>query len=147
MEISRTEADSEDDLLINCLGLVLADIVIETGKAQTYHWNVTGMAFSSLHLLFREIYEDHFEAQGNIAERIKVLGGQHDGKYSRQLDTSKIQECGGNINATRMVETLSNDQRFLSENLLDVAGMAQRRGDEVTRDMLARRSGVHGKFA
>ena len=76
--------------VIESLARTLADTMVETAKAQTCHWNVTGMAFGPLHALFQEIYEDHFNAQDLIAERIKALGGHADGRLSAVLTLSAI---------------------------------------------------------
>ena len=57
----------------------------ETAKAQTYHWNVTGLAFGPLHDLFQAIYEDHFAAEDDIAERLKALSQHVDGRLSSVL--------------------------------------------------------------
>jgi starvation-inducible DNA-binding protein len=58
----------------------LSETAVATTKAQNFHWNVTGMSFGSLHELFGDIYEDHFEAQDDLAERIKALEGHADGR-------------------------------------------------------------------
>ena len=64
--------------VIDALHQTLAETCVATMKAQNFHWNVTGMAFGPLHDLFQTIYEDHFEAQDDIAERIKALDGHAD---------------------------------------------------------------------
>ena len=43
--------------------------------AQNFHWN----AFR-LYALFQEIYEDHFTAQDDLAERIRSIGHTVDGR-------------------------------------------------------------------
>jgi starvation-inducible DNA-binding protein len=125
---------------------VLAVLVVETAKAQTYHWNVTGMAFGPLHALFQEIYEDHFSAQDELAERIKAIGGHADGRLSKSLETSSLDECDGRVTAREMVEHLANDQRLISASLTDLAGVAETENDIVTNDLAIARAAVHDKF-
>ena len=148
MSISvATDATTLQDTSVERLTSALATTVVVTAKAQTYHWNVTGMAFGPLHALFQGIYEDHFEAQDNLAERIKALGGHADGRLSSGLNRSVIEECDGAISATRMIETLANDQRTLSSVFLELARFADHEGDLVTNDLAIDRASQHDKFA
>ena len=76
----------------------IAELVITTMMAQNFHWNVTGMAFGPLHELFQKIYEDHFEAQDELAERIKAIGGHANGVLGKMVADSKVLESDGKIN-------------------------------------------------
>ena len=70
----------------------VAETAVTTMMAQNFHWNVTGMAFGPLHALFQEIYEDHFQAQDELAERIRSIGYTVDGRLSAMLAISKVIE-------------------------------------------------------
>ncbi|MEL6922333.1 MAG: ferritin-like domain-containing protein, partial [Pseudomonadota bacterium] len=59
--------------IVEALNQSVAETTVTTMLAQNFHWNVTGMAFGPLHDLFQKIYEDHFLAQDDLAERIKAL--------------------------------------------------------------------------
>lgn len=133
--------------ILEDLAKALGETAVETAKAQTYHWNVTGMAFAPLHALFQDIYEDHFEAQDVLAERMKALGGYADGRLSQSLVVSGIKECDGAIAAERMVENLAQDQRILSSTLKHLARVAEDQGDLVTNDLAIGRAAAHDKFA
>ena len=133
--------------VVELLARAMSETSIETAKAQTYHWNVTGMAFGPLHDLFQQIYEDHFEAQDTLAERIKALGDHVDGRLPARLETSTIDECDGRLSARAMVKTLAADQKTLSETLLNLAHVAEEHGDDVTNDMAIERAHLHDKFA
>ena len=78
MPMGQTErilsTDSKKEIEI-ALNQSIAELVVTTMMAQNFHWNVTGMAFGPLHELFQKIYEDHFLAQDELAERIKAIGG------------------------------------------------------------------------
>lgn len=125
----------------------LCDTKIATAKAQTYHWNVTGMAFQPLHTLFQEIYEDHFVAQDLLAERLRALGGFVDGRLATACEFGSLEECDGMIPAKDMVHNLANDQRRLSQTMLNLAKTASAQLDEVTNDVAIERAGIHDKFA
>ena len=72
------------------LDAALAETAVTTMLAQNFHWNVTGETFLSLHQLFQEIYEDHFAAQDDIAERIKALDGVADGNLARMIERAYV---------------------------------------------------------
>ncbi len=125
----------------------LAETSVLTLKAQNFHWNVTGMAFGSLHALFQEIYEDHFDGQDALAERIKALGGHADARYTRFLELSAVAESDGKLTAEKMVETLAADQETVSATLRALAMAAEMHEDIVTNDLAIGRADKHDKFA
>jgi len=125
----------------------LSETAVLTMKAQNYHWNVTGMAFGPLHEMFQEIYEDHFEAQDNLAERIKALGAHAEGRHSEYLKRSAVAECDGHKSDKEMVAALKADQETASATLRALAELAEKQGDVVTNDMAIGRAQKHDKFA
>lgn len=133
--------------VLDALAKALSETMVETAKAQTYHWNVTGMAFAPLHALFQEMYEDHFAAQDELAERIRALGGHADGRLSNAAKNSTIQECDGTVSAAIMIESLAHDQRTLSKALRHLAHEADDHDDIVTSDLAIGRAATHDKFA
>ncbi|MBX2806527.1 MAG: DNA starvation/stationary phase protection protein [Hyphomicrobiales bacterium] len=133
--------------IVNGLTQSIAETSIETMKAQNYHWNVKGMAFGPLHALFQTIYEDHFTAQDDLAERVRALGAHVEGRLSTFLKRSRIEECEGKISDKEMVKKLADDQELLSSTLISLAVLADQHGDLVTNDMAIERSQVHDKFA
>ena len=82
-----TDAQTE---IVDALNQSVAETAVTTMLAQNFHWNVTGMAFGPLHTLFQEIYEDHFTAQDDLAERIKALDAHAEGMLSGMLERSKV---------------------------------------------------------
>ena len=58
------------------------------------------MAFGPLHALFQEIYEDHFTAQDDLAERIRSIGHTVDGRLSSMISASKVVEDEANVAKT-----------------------------------------------
>ncbi len=133
--------------IIEALQQSLAETAVATLKAQTFHWNVTGMSFGSLHELFEKVYRDHFDAQDELAERVKALDGHVDGRHSEFLKRSAITESDGKISAKAMVEGLKSDQETLSATLRALAELSEQHGDVVTNDMAIERAHAHDKFA
>lgn len=138
-----SENPNRSSAVIDGLAQALSETAVETAKAQTYHWNVTGMAFGPLHALFQEIYEDHFAAQDALAERIKALGGHADGRLAHSLEMSRIQECDGAISSTSMLERLAEDQKTLSSTFRDLSRIADTEGDVVTSEIAVARANMH----
>lgn len=125
----------------------LAETAVLTMKAQNYHWNVTGMAFGPLHELFQKIYEDHFEGQDELAERIRALGAHAEGRHSEYLKRSAVSECDGHKSDKEMIKTLKADQETVSATLRALADLTDKNGDVVTNDMVIERAQKHDKFA
>jgi len=148
MQNVATELDpTAVEKIVEGLTQALAETAVETMKAQNYHWNVTGMSFGALHDLFQKIYEDHFEAQDDLAERIKALGGHAEGRLARHLERANVEECDGKVPADTMVRTLAADQEMIAGALAELAEVAEKNGDLLTQDLAIARGQEHEKFA
>ena len=127
----------------------LAETTVTTMMAQNYHWNVTGMAFGPLHALFQEIYEDHFEAQDELAERIRSIGHSVDGRLSTMIGISKVTEEDDDSHKgdVEMIAALADAQTTLAATLSGASDIAAENGDKLTEDLCVERGRVHEKFA
>lgn len=142
-----TAPREDEDSVIDCLSRALAELRVETAKAQTFHWNVRGISFQSLHALFQTIYEDHFAAQDVLAERIKALGGHVDGRLETAVRLSAISECDGYIKCEKMVSRLALDQKILSDKFVQLSTFSEHAKDAVTSDIAIGRAQVHDQFS
>ena len=133
--------------IVEGLTQAVAETVVTTMKAQNFHWNVTGMAFGPLHDLFQKIYEDHFVAQDDLAERIKALGAHAEGRLSVHLERSAVGESDGKATAEAMIDELATAQETISATLRALAKTAEDHGDVVTNDLAIGRAHTHDKFA
>lgn len=127
----------------------VAETVVTTMMAQNFHWNVTGMAFGPLHALFQEIYEDHFTAQDDLAERIRSTGHTVDGRLCSMISSSKVIEDKSNASKTdlEMIASLSGAEKTVAATLSGASDIAARYGDKLTEDLCVERGRVHEKFA
>jgi len=125
----------------------MADNAVTQQKAQNFHWNVEGMAFGPLHELFGKIYNDHFAAQDELAERVKALGGHAEGRFAEYLKRSNVKESDGNLTDKDMIKELRDDQRRLSATMHELEETADEHADVVTADMATARAEAHDKFA
>ena len=65
----------------NGLAVLLADSYLLYLKTQSFHWNVTGPHFHSLHEQFEDMYTELVQAIDAIAERIRALGFPAPGSF------------------------------------------------------------------
>lgn len=143
---SPISADSRQDI-ITALFQTLSDTVVATMQAQNFHWNVTGMSFGPLHDLFQKIYEDHFTAQDELAERMRAVGAYVDASLSSMAGQSTIQETRGQLCAEDMIKTLLRSQEILSRSLSHAGDVAAAHSDRLTEDLCIERGLIHEKFA
>ena len=127
----------------------VAETAVTTMMAQNFHWNVTGMAFGPLHALFQEIYEDHFTAQDDLAERIRSIGHAVDGRLLSMISASKVIEDETDAIKTdvEMISSLLEAQRIVAATLAGASDIAASYGDKLTDDLCVERARVHEKFA
>lgn len=138
---------NSDGAIADALNQALADTVVTTMMAQNFHWNVKGMAFGPLHALFQEIYEDHFAAQNDIAERIRALDAPADGVLAHLVGRSRLTEQDGPAAATEMIAALQTAQETVAHTLAEAGRIAADNGDTLTEDLMIARGQVHEKFA
>lgn len=129
------------------LNQCVAETAVTTMLAQNFHWNVKGMAFGPLHDLFQKVYEDHFVAQDDLAERVRMLGGHANGKLADMVAASKVTEHNGHATDKEMIALLAEAQRTVAATLAGAADIAESHGDMLTQDLCIERGQVHEKFA
>ncbi|PIE10856.1 MAG: DNA starvation/stationary phase protection protein [Rhodobacterales bacterium] len=148
--MSQTAAALSTDAvteIAEALNQCVAETVVTTMLAQNFHWNVKGMAFGPLHALFQEIYEDHFVAQDDLAERVRQIGAHAEGKLAGMLERSKVAERDGHEKAEEMIALLADAQRTVAASLAGCADVAEKHGDLLTQDLCISRGQTHEKFA
>ncbi|QQA43803.1 Dps family protein [Pelagovum pacificum] len=135
--------------ICEALNQSVAETAVATMLAQNFHWNVTGMAFGPLHALFQTIYEDHFIAQDDLAERIRALGGHAEGTLAGMLKRSKVSEYAESdgLDAQVMIKALLEAQETLAATIGGAGAIAADHGDTLTEDLAIARGQTHEKFA
>ncbi|MCE0504025.1 DNA starvation/stationary phase protection protein [Roseivivax sp. GX 12232] len=125
----------------------VAETTVTTMLAQNFHWNVTGMAFAPLHELFQKIYEDHFEAQDDLAERMRALDVHVEATLAGMVEASKVAEHSGTASDKQMIEAMLVAQETLAATLAGCGELAAEHGDTLTEDLCIARGQTHEKFA
>jgi len=133
--------------IAEALNQSVAETAVTTMLAQNFHWNVTGMAFGPLHALFQEIYEDHFQAQDDLAERIRAIQAHAEGTLAGMLERSKVAEHDGHATDKEMIAAMQKAQETLAATLAQAGQIAAEHGDTLTEDLAIARGQTHEKFA
>ncbi|WP_299968863.1 DNA starvation/stationary phase protection protein [uncultured Roseobacter sp.] len=133
--------------IADALNQSVAETAVATMLAQNFHWNVTGMAFGPLHDLFQKIYEDHFVAQDDLAERVKSLDAHAEGTLAGMLARSKVKEHDGHASDQEMIKVMQTAQETLAATLAGCGALAAEHGDTLTEDLCIARGQTHEKFA
>ena len=129
------------------LSKVLAESYLLYIKTHSFHWNVEGPMFNTLHLMFEEQYNELFTAVDEIAERIRALAFPAPGSYKSFSQLSSIKESEGRLSANEMIQELLEGQEILIRTLRELIGTANKAGDEATADLATARMKQHEKTA
>lgn len=129
------------------LAHLLADTYGLYLKTHSFHWNVEGPMFNTLHLMFMEQYTELWTALDLIAERIRSLGYPAPGTYREFGRLSKIEDTEGVPEAMDMVRLLVRGHETVARTARAVFKAADQGGDESTADLLTQRLQVHEKTA
>jgi starvation-inducible DNA-binding protein len=129
------------------LSRLLADTFTLYLKTHSFHWNVTGPMFQTLHLMFEEQYNELWAAGDLIAERIRALGFHAPGTYGEFSRLSSIREEEGVPAATDMIRQLVEGQETVARTARSVISIAERAKDAPSADLLTERLQVHEKTA
>jgi len=129
------------------LSKVLADTYTLYLKTHSFHWNVTGPMFQTLHLMFEQQYNELALAVDLVAERIRALGHQAPGSYAQFSKLSSVTEETGAPRAEDMIRQLVKGQEALIRTARKVFLTAEKASDQVTIDLLTQRMQVHEKTA
>lgn len=133
--------------VVEALEKLLADSYTLYLKTHSYHWNVTGPMFSTLHTLFETEYTELALAVDEIAERIRALGAPAPGSYTQFRDRAKVKEDTGVPPATEMIANLVDDHGTVVSTARKLVRAAEEAEDDATVDLGVRRIEVHEKAA
>lgn len=146
-QTAATLSQDAQTAIADALNQSVAETAVTTMLAQNFHWNVTGMGFGPLHALFQEIYEDHFQAQDDLAERIKAIDAHAEGTLAGMLERSKVTEHDGHADDKTMIAAMKAAQETLAGTLAGCGELAAEHGDTLTEDLCIARGQTHEKFA
>lgn len=124
---------------------LLADSYTLYLQTHNFHWNVTGLQFRELHLMFEEHYTELSTAVDEIAERIRTLDVAAPGTYKEFSQLSSIKEVEGVPTSLEMVELLTLGHEQVIRTAREVLKVAQEADDESTASLVSDRMRIHEK--
>ncbi|WP_276299217.1 DNA starvation/stationary phase protection protein Dps [Halorussus lipolyticus] len=122
--------------IVGMLNQSLADTTDLMTQCKFAHWNVKGMNFYQLHLLFDEIAETLEDHADIIAERATALGGEATGTVRSAASNTRIPEMPSDVTTgPEYVAALVERVGMHANNLRREIEIAVERDDEDTADM------------
>jgi starvation-inducible DNA-binding protein len=145
IDIGISKADRIE--ITDGLKCLLADSYTLYLQTHNFHWNVTGLQFRELHLMFEEHYTELALAVDIIAERIRTLDAPAPGTYKEFAKLSSIKEVDGVPSSAEMVELLTRGHEQVIRTSRRVLKTAQAAEDESTTSLVSDRMRIHEKTA
>lgn len=147
MKIDIGISDADRAAIVGGLDKVLADTFALYLKTHSFHWNVTGPMFNTLHTMFMTQYTELWTALDEIAERIRALGHPAPGSFSQFAKLASIKEEAGVPKADDMIRQLVEGHEAAARTIRAVFPAAEKAADEPTADLLTQRLQIHEKTA
>lgn len=118
--------------VVEALQQLLADYQVFYTNIRGLHWDIKGKNFFKLHTKFEDIYNDAAEKVDELAERILMLGGVPENKFSEYLKVTKVKEVSGISCGDMAIENILNTYGQLIAEERELLSLASELGDEVT---------------
>lgn len=135
--------------VIDHLNAELATAFVLALNAKRYHWTVTGPHFRDYHLRFEDLYAAADGTVDELAERIRMLGGNpiHAPAQIEAQTRAGISNPSARLDPEAMLkEALANEETVVSL-IHEGIELANAAGDPGTADLLTRFVQVHQKEA
>jgi len=147
MAIDIGIARKDREAIARQLSRLLADTYSLYLKTHSFHWNVTGPEFNSLHAMFETQYNTLWLAADEVAERIRTLDVFAPGSYSQFGKLTSIKEEAGVPDWKEMVNQLVEGHELAAHTARGTIKEADAVGDVGTADMVTGRLKEHEKTA
>jgi starvation-inducible DNA-binding protein len=123
--------------VVDGLQQLLADFQVFYTNLRGFHWNIKGHGFYVLHGKFEDMYNDAAEKIDEIAERILMLGGVPENKFSEYLKKARIQELSNVSCGEEAVKSVLDSLSTLIEGERKLLSQASETNDESTVALLS----------
>jgi starvation-inducible DNA-binding protein len=128
--------------------VVLADSFKFYLQAHNYHWNVEGMFFQPLHVLFSDIYNEVWPQLDRVAEHIRAMDGYAPGTMTLFNELSSIRDENFNLlTGKEMCSRLLSTNDIVLKSIRDCFDAAVKEGNEALANLMAERQEAHQKHA
>lgn len=122
---------------VSNLNQILADTMTLRDMYKKHHWQVAGVTFYQLHLLFDKHHGEQDELVDTIAERIQLLGGVSIAMAADVAETTIIpRPPRGREEVPVQISRLLEAHEIILKEAHTMAKQAQDDGDDGTNDLL-----------
>ena len=123
--------------VVKGLAQLLADYQIFYTNLRGFHWNIKGHGFFVLHSKFEEMYDDAAAKVDELAERMLMLGGQPDNRFSEYLKVAKLPEITNVSCGDEALKNVLETYGYLIGEERKLLAVAQEAADETTAAMMS----------
>ena len=131
--------------VIGILNHCLADEAVLSQKTRSAHWNVGGIGFFELYILFETQYQQLNEITAHIAERVRMLGGIASASFEEFLGNTRIEEQPSEV--PDVLHLLADHESIIRSLREDVRKCTEEYEDEGTIELLVSVLSLHEKMA
>jgi starvation-inducible DNA-binding protein len=121
---------------ITKLRILLASWAVFRQKAHTYHWNVKGSDFKTLHEWFNELYDSSQDNMDLIAERLRQLGEKIPMSLLSASQESAIPDENAADSPSGIVEDIVSALGILATVQGEICMESNDQNDNVTMDLM-----------
>lgn len=129
--------ESGANKVVDSLQLLLADLQVYYTNLRNFHWNIKGRGFFQLHEQFEKLYDNVADKVDEVAERILMLGGVPENKFSNYLKISRIKETETTSCGEEAIQNILNTLSHLIHVERELISLAGNIDDEATVSMLS----------
>lgn len=133
--------------LVQCLKVLVSDVVTMYFTAHGYHWNVEGPDFSQYHDLFSDIYEDVYSSIDPIAENIRKLDDYAPFTLSKFISLRTVENKEVPTNPKAMAKALLDMNAKLITSINKAFKCAVSCDEQGIANFLSERDDMHKKWA
>jgi starvation-inducible DNA-binding protein len=148
--LHETSVDMPQELrerMISLCNQQLANTTDLYNQTKQAHWNVKGIHFEQLHVLFDKMADAIFEYGDTIAERAVALGGTALGTTRMAASSSELPEFPENVfEGTAMLKVVVERWAQYAAGVRAAANLADEEGDLDTSDLFVEISRVADKM-
>lgn len=117
------------------LNKLVANLTILYTKIHSFHWNVKGHSFYSLHKVFEKYYGNVADTLDEVAERTLAIGTRPVSTLKGALELGTIKEATEKESSFEMVNSLIYDFELLISDLSNIMIYSEEAGDQGTSDL------------
>ena len=118
--------------VISCLSDLLANHQVYYTNLRGLHWDIKGDKFFELHELYEKYYDGEAETIDAVAERIAMLGGHPENRFSEYLKISDIKELSNVSDWEQGVKFVMDSMKLFLEKYRELSALAREANDCTT---------------